>query len=237
MVLQLRRLHGCQALLVEIVFHDRAVAAVAVALERIDVALERSLAEPAPRRSRRDPASVSARSAIARLAARCDAVARADDDGRRPPAASSIAALATVAMSLPWRSAMRRSVAQQLLEQRPAAEIVDDQLVFGQRAVLEAARPARARRASGRSGSRRPPCRSRTATRRARPPAGSQRFSGRRSSSEYCTCMRDQRHARRRPWPRACARCRNWCAPMRSILPPRCSSASQPAASRQPGTA
>ena len=71
------------------------------------------------------------------------------------PGLASIAALATVAMSPPCRSAIRRSVAQQRLEQVPAAEIVDDQLVFGQRAVLERLLRLRLRRAS--ASPRKPP--------------------------------------------------------------------------------
>ena len=82
---------------------------------------------------------------------------------RRRRAGRAPQRLATVAMSTPCRSAMRAQRAQQLLEQVPAAEIVDDQLVFDERAVLERRPAARARRASGRPGSRPPPCRSRAA--------------------------------------------------------------------------
>ena len=56
------------------------------------------------------------------------------------PGRSSTAALATVAMSVPWRSAIARSVRSSAWNSVPAAEIVDDQLVLGQRAVLEVGR-------------------------------------------------------------------------------------------------
>ena len=92
--------------LVEIVFHDRAVAAVPVALERIDIALELVGARPAPRRSRAWSVGVSASWPMARFDARWSRVARADDDARPPPGRVSMAALATVAMSTPCRSAI-----------------------------------------------------------------------------------------------------------------------------------
>ena len=105
-----RRRRACSGgSLVQIVFHDRAVAAVAVALERVDVAVELVGLRPAR-------ASISAWSScgereleMARLDGEMGAVARADDDAatRRAP---SMAALATVAMSPPCRSAMRASV-------------------------------------------------------------------------------------------------------------------------------
>ena len=173
--------------LVQIVFHDRAVAAVAVALQRVDVAFEvvglrqhgvdlglillRSARRSKWRGWRRDGTRLRAPTMTAATAF-----------------FGSMAALATVAMSTPCRSAIPRSVPEQRLEKIPAAEIVDDQLVFDQRAVLEVL-PAPAGRASGRRGSRRPPCRSRAARRRLPAAASTMRLAGRASSSEYCTCI------------------------------------------------
>ena len=72
------------------------------------------------------------------------------------PGRASIAALATVAMSraVPVGDGSR-SVRSSVLEQIPAAEIVDDQLVLGQRAVLE--RRIAARAAPSQRSPRKPP--------------------------------------------------------------------------------
>ena len=109
----------------------------------------------------------SASLSIATLAARWRGCARRRSPPRRP-AGRARRGSRPVAMSTPWRSAIAAQRAQQRLEQVPAAEIVDDQLVFGERAVLERRRSAPARRASDRRGSRRRPCRSRAARHRAR---------------------------------------------------------------------
>ena len=121
---------------VQIVFHDRAVAAGAVALEREGVAV----GSLAPRQHRGDLRVIRRASAcsaeIAEVGGEVRAVARADDDRRdlRPVehrAARDRGDVGAVAVGDPAQRA------QQLLEQLPAAEIVDDQLVFGERAVLE----------------------------------------------------------------------------------------------------
>ena len=64
------------------------------------------------------------------------AVARADDHrrDRRPVEHGAARDRGDVDAVAVGDRAQRR---EQLLEQRPAAEIVDDQLVFGERAVLE----------------------------------------------------------------------------------------------------
>ncbi len=78
---------------------------------------------------------------------------------------------------------------QQILEQRPAAEIVDDELVFGERAVLEFARrlrlpqPAVAQKAAR----HRAVAEQHDAMRPGR--ASASPFSGRASSSEYWVCI------------------------------------------------
>ena len=178
---------GCRA---QVVFHDRAVAAVAVALQLERVALRSLALRPGRRRSRARSASVSLHRGDLQIGGEMRPAARADDHRRRPAAGRACTRLATVAMSAPCRSAIAAQRAQQRLEQLPAAEIVDDQLVLGERAVLERRLRLRLRRASGRRGSRRRPCRSSAdgcrcfcgSGRPARAPAAS-------SSSEYCTCM------------------------------------------------
>ena len=86
--------------------------------------------------------------------------------------------------------------AQKLLKQRPAAEIVDDELVFDERTVLERlsrlrlAKPAIGEKAAGnRAVAEQADAMARH--RSARP------FSGRRSRTEYCTCIDDERNAGR----------------------------------------
>ena len=80
--------------------------------------------------------------------------------------------------------------AEQMLEQLPAAEIVDDQLVLAQRAVLERLVRAPARRASARRGSRRRPCRSRGARCRAGgTPRPSPSAGGRRAANTAAACV------------------------------------------------
>ena len=102
-----------EACLLEIVLHDRAVPAGAVALERRTYRLRGPCAWRARRRSRHGRRRSGASSVIARLAARWLRL-RAPTMTAATCGRSSMARLATVAMSVPWRSAMRRSACSKL---------------------------------------------------------------------------------------------------------------------------
>src|SRR5918994_1584622 len=121
--------------LVEVVFHDRAMAAGSVTLQRIDIAGERLC---------RSQHSVNARHVTGRqrdvgyrkVGGEMGAVARPDDYAsysRAPQHGSTrhrrhvgLVAIGDVPQSL-----------EQRLEQVPAAEVVDDELVFDERAVFQ----------------------------------------------------------------------------------------------------
>ena len=211
---------------VEIVLHDRAVAAGAVALEREDVAC-RSLRRASTRRSRRDrPRSVE-RVMSATLAARC-ARLRAPTITAATIGRSSMARLATVAMSRTVAVGDPAERPQQCLEQRPAAEIVDDQLVFGERAVLEGrlrlrrAEPAVAEEPAG----------DRAVAEKldAVPPAEVDQPVLRPSVEQRILHLHGWRAATPAATSSAVRGVSKFVPPRRSILPSRCSSSSQPRA-------
>ena len=124
---------------------------------------------------------------------------------------------------------------EQLLEQVPAAEIVDDQLVLGERPVLEG-RP-RLRRAEPAVGEEPAGDRAVAEEVDAVPPAEVDEAVFRPIVDQRILDLQAGRDRRPAATSSAVRGVSKLVPPTRSILPSRCSSESQPAASTQPGTA
>ena len=208
---------------------------VPVALEREGIALRTG-----PRAS---TASMAARSSSSRASSKHIEIRRAGArrSGRRrwhlPPAGrSSTHRVATAVRLTPCRAPIARKRASRFLEQGPAAEIVDDELVLGQRAVGEGLLRLRDCRASARTESRRRPCRSTEASCRAPGTSVTRPFSGRSIEQRVLHLHRDERHAGVEQ-ALACAACRSWCRRSGGSCPRAEAPSSHSAVSTAPGTA